>query len=180
MLFRSTGLLNAVHDGSGITVIILDNRITAMTGGQFEPGTGQTLMGRPAKPVELARICAALGVERIKVADTYDLKQTQRVIEEEINTDEVSVIITNRPCALYPPENRKRVRRSPFAVDPAKCIWCHTCFNVSCPAIGESDRKTEKGLTQSRIDPTLCTGCSVCAQVCAVGAIASSGDGDSA
>jgi indolepyruvate ferredoxin oxidoreductase alpha subunit len=172
-----TGLLNAVHAGAGITVILLDNRITAMTGGQFEPGTGKTLAGKPAKPVELARICAALGVERIKVADTYNLKQTQDVIAGEIDLDEVSVIITNRPCALYPPEIRKRIRRPPFTVDLARCIGCHTCFKVSCPAIGESDQKTEKGLTKSRIDPSLCTGCSVCSQVCPVGAIVSTGKG---
>jgi indolepyruvate ferredoxin oxidoreductase alpha subunit len=166
-----TGLLNAVHDSAGITVVLLDNRITAMTGGQFEPGTGKTLAGNSAKPVEFARICSALGVERIKVIDPYDLEQTGRVLKEELETDQVSVVITNRPCALYPPENRKRVRQAPFTVDPARCIGCHTCFNVSCPAIGESDRRTSKNLTQSRIDPSLCTGCSVCSQVCPVGAI---------
>jgi indolepyruvate ferredoxin oxidoreductase alpha subunit len=172
-----TGLLNAVHDGSGITVILLDNRITAMTGGQYEPGTGKTLAGKSAKPVEFAKICAALGVERIKVVDTYNLKQTEQVIAGEIDVDEVSVIITSRPCALYPPEIRRRIRRPPFTVDLSKCIGCHTCFKVSCPAIGESDQRTEKGLTKSHIDPSACTGCSVCSQVCPVGAIVSAGEG---
>jgi indolepyruvate ferredoxin oxidoreductase alpha subunit len=175
-----TGLLNAVHDGAGITVVLLDNRITAMTGGQFEPGSGRTLRGEAVKPVEFARICAALGVERIKVVDPYDLKQTQAVLDEETARDELSVVITNRPCALYPPEMRKKVRRPPFAVDPARCIGCHTCFKVSCPAIGESGVRTEKGLTQSRIDPERCTGCSVCAQVCPVGAIVPAESGEEA
>ena len=166
-----TGLLNAVHDSAGITVILLDNRITAMTGGQFEPGTGKTLMGKSAKPVELARICAALGIERIKVVDPYDLDQTSRILGEELETDEVSVIITNRPCALYPPEIRKLVRRPPFTVDLSKCIGCHSCFKVGCPAIAESRERTPKNLTKSHIDPILCTGCSVCSQVCPVGAI---------
>jgi indolepyruvate ferredoxin oxidoreductase alpha subunit len=170
-----TGLLNAVHDGSGITVVILDNRITAMTGGQHEPGTGRTLRGASVKSVDLAKICAALGVERIKVADTYDLKQTQKVIEEEINEDEVSVIITSRSCALYPPEVRKTVRQPPYTVDPSVCIGCHACFKVSCPAIGESSEKTGKGLSKSHIDSAMCTGCSVCSQVCPVGAIVPSG-----
>jgi indolepyruvate ferredoxin oxidoreductase, alpha subunit len=175
-----TGLLNAVHDAAGITVILLDNRITAMTGGQFEPGTGKTLMGKPAKPVELARICSALGVERIKVIDPYDLEQTGRVLKEELETDDLSVVITNRPCALYPPEIRKRVKQAPFTVDLSKCIGCHTCFKVSCPAIGESGEKTPKNLTKSRIDASLCTGCSVCSQVCPVGAIVRTGEGTAA
>ena len=166
-----TGLLNAVNDGAGITVVIADNRITAMTGGQQHPGTGRTLMGKQAKQVELAKICQALGVERIKIVDPYDLQQTQKTLKEEMETDELSVVITNRPCALYPPENRKRVKEKPFAVDLDICIGCHTCLKVSCPAISESNEKTEKGLTKSHIDPLLCTGCSVCAQVCPVTAI---------
>ena len=166
-----TGLLNAVSSKTGITVVILDNRITAMTGGQHHPGAGKDLYGSTSKQVELAKLCQALGAERIKVIDPYDLKQTQSVLREEMDADTLSVVITNRPCALYPPENRKKVRQIPFAVDPEACIGCHACFRVSCPAIGESGRMTAKGKMQSRIDTELCTGCSVCAQVCPVGAI---------
>jgi indolepyruvate ferredoxin oxidoreductase, alpha subunit len=166
-----TGLLNAVHDGSGITVVILDNRITAMTGGQWQPGTGRTVGGAAAKPVELAKICAALGVERIRVIDPYDLKRTETVLGEALSSRELSVLITNRPCTLYPPEVRKTILRPPFRVKPETCIGCHTCFKVSCPAIGESGEKTDKGLTRSFIDRTLCTGCSICSQVCPVQAI---------
>jgi indolepyruvate ferredoxin oxidoreductase alpha subunit len=166
-----TGLINAVHDNSGITVVILDNRITAMTGGQHQPGTGKTIRGVPAKPVEFASICRALGVERIKVIDPYRLDETLRTLKEEMQTEEVSVVITNRPCTLYPPEVRKQILETPFRVDPAVCIGCHACFRVSCPAIGEADTKTDKGKTQSKIDPKICTGCSVCSQVCPVGAI---------
>lgn len=166
-----TGLLNAVNDKAGITVVIADNRITAMTGGQQHPGTGETLMGEKAKQVELAKICQALGVERIKVVDPYRLEETQKTLKEEIETEEISAVITNRPCALFPAKNRKRIRQKPYRVDLEKCIGCHTCFKVSCPAISESDKKTAKGLTKSHIDATLCTGCSVCAQVCPVNAI---------
>jgi indolepyruvate ferredoxin oxidoreductase alpha subunit len=166
-----TGLLNAASSGAGITVVILDNRITAMTGGQFHPGAGKDLHGSVSRPVELAKLCQALGVDRIKVVDPYDLKQTQSVLKEEMETDTLSVVITNRPCALYPPENRKKVKQIPFTVNPDACIGCHTCFRVSCPAISESDQMTAKGKTQSQIDPEICTGCSVCAKVCPVGAI---------
>ena len=92
-------------------------------------------------------------------------------MKEELELETLSVIITNRPCALYPPEMRKKVRSNPFQVDLEKCIGCHACMNVSCPAISESNTKTEKGLTKSHINTVFCTGCSVCAQVCPVEAI---------
>ncbi|MBN1894985.1 indolepyruvate ferredoxin oxidoreductase subunit alpha [bacterium] len=166
-----TGLLAAVHEASGITIVILDNRITAMTGGQHHPGAGKKMGGGEAQRVEFARLCQALGVTRIKVIDPYDLETTRNVLSGEMENEELSVVITNRPCALYPPENRKKVREKPFRVDLEKCIGCHSCFKVSCPAISESTEKTAKGLTKSRIDPVLCTGCSVCSQVCPVQAI---------
>ena len=166
-----TGLLNAVNDNAGITIIIMDNRITAMTGGQYHPGTGKTLMGQPSGKADLARICQALGASRIKVVDPYRLEDTKSVLKEEMDNETLSIIITNRPCALYPPENRKKIKRSPFQVDLEKCIGCHACMRVSCPAISESEQKTDKGNTKSQIDKLLCTGCSVCAQVCPVGAI---------
>lgn len=166
-----TGLLNAVNDHASITVIIVDNSITAMTGGQHHPGTGKHLNGSQTPKVDLAKICQALGVRRIKVIDPYDLEQTHSVIREEMSLDELSVIITNRPCALYPPENRRNVRQAAFRVDYDLCIGCHACMRVACPAISESENLTDKGKTKSQIDETLCTGCSVCAQVCPVEAI---------
>ncbi len=166
-----TGLLNAVNNGSDITVVIADNRITAMTGGQHHPGSGKTLSGNAGTQVQFAKLCESLGVKRIKVIDPYLLKETQETLKEEMECGELSVVITNRPCALFPEENRKSVRRTPFFMDPEKCIGCHSCFKVGCPAISASERTTKKGLAQSRIDESLCTGCSVCAQVCPVQAI---------
>ncbi|MCD6118068.1 indolepyruvate ferredoxin oxidoreductase subunit alpha [bacterium] len=166
-----TGLLNAVNDNSGITVVIADNSITAMTGGQFHPGTGETLDGDIGAKVDKVKICEALGVKHIRKVDPYDLTATREALKEEMERDELSVIITTRPCALFPPEMRKLVKQTPFTVDLDKCIGCKTCFQVSCPAIGLSDEKTDKGLNKSHIDASLCTGCSVCAQVCPVNAI---------
>jgi len=161
-----TGLLNAVNNKSDITVVIADNSITAMTGGQQHPGTGKTLMGDETRKIDLVQVCKALGVRTIRKIDTYDLEETKKVLKEEMQSGELSVVITTRPCALFPPEIRKQVRQKPFQVDHEKCIGCHTCLKVSCPAISETDQKTGKGLTKTGIDPALCTGCSVCAQVC--------------
>ncbi|MBN1780660.1 indolepyruvate ferredoxin oxidoreductase subunit alpha [bacterium] len=166
-----TGLLNAVNDNAGITVIIMDNSITAMTGGQLHPGSGRHLNGSEAPKMQFAALCQALGCDRIKVIDPYEIKQTESVLKEALNSDELSVIITNRPCALYPHENRRLVRQAPFRVNEDQCIGCHACMRVSCPAVSESDNRTAKGKTKSHIDTVLCTGCSVCAQVCPVNAI---------
>jgi len=166
-----TGLLNAVNNKSDITIVIADNSITAMTGGQQHPGTGKTLMGEETRKVDLVEICKALGVKNVRKVDTYDLEETKRVLKEEMQSGELSVVITTRPCALFPPEIRKKILNKPFKVDLDKCTGCHICLQVSCPAITEIDQKTDKGLTKVHIDPSLCTGCSVCAQVCPVDAI---------
>ena len=166
-----TGLLNAANDGADITVVIADNSITAMTGGQQHPGSGKTLMGEGANKVDLVAICKSLGVKNVKIADPYHLDDIQKILKEEMESDELSVVITNRPCALFPPEMRKLVKEKPYTVDLEKCIGCKRCFQVSCPAISDAEEKTEKNLFKTKIDPLLCTGCSVCAQVCPVNAI---------
>ena len=171
-----TGLLNAVNSKSGITIMILDNRITAMTGGQHHPGSGEAIDGSPAFQVDFENLCRALGAENIRRIDTYNLKETLDILKEEMASDELSVIITNRPCALYPKENRKLVKQTPFRVNHEICIGCHACFRVSCPAISASAELTDKGKTKSQIDPLLCTGCSICAQVCPVQAIVRIGE----
>ncbi len=166
-----TGLLNGINDRAGITVVIADNRITAMTGGQHHPGTGNTLMGTEGKHINLTELCKALGAKRVRVVDPYMLDEMEKVLSEEMQSDELSVVITNRPCALFPPENRKLIKQNPFYIDSEKCTGCHLCLKVNCPAISESEEKSEKGLTKCIIDGNLCTGCSVCAQVCPVDAI---------
>ncbi|MBO5976146.1 MAG: indolepyruvate ferredoxin oxidoreductase subunit alpha, partial [Oscillospiraceae bacterium] len=151
-----TGLANIAYNGSASTVIILDNSITGMTGHQQNPTTGYNLRGEPAAKIDLEALCHALGINRVKVVDPYDLAQCDKVLKEELAAEEPSVIISRRPCALL-----KYVKHSsPLAIDPDKCKGCKMCMKIGCPAISFRDGKAS-------IDPTQCVGCGVCQQLCA-------------
>ncbi len=162
-----TGLLDAVYNKSNVTVIILDNSATAMTGGQEHPATGFTLMGEEAGKVDLKAICRAVGVKRIVDLDPYDNAATMKAIKEEMAAKETSVIITSRPCVLMP----KRIMEEPYAVDMELCNGCSACFRISCPAISAAAELNEHGKPKAIIDETVCTGCTLCAQVCPTEAI---------
>ncbi|MFH2034967.1 MAG: indolepyruvate ferredoxin oxidoreductase subunit alpha [Candidatus Zixiibacteriota bacterium] len=157
-----TGLLDAVYNKSNITVMILDNRITAMTGGQQNPATGHTLMGEPTKEVNLIELCKALGVESVTEVDPYDYDKTLEVLKSSLEFDGPSVVITNRPCVLMP----KRVIDRAYKVDLELCNGCSACFRIGCPAIMTSKEKTKRNRPKAEIDPVLCTGCTICAQIC--------------
>ncbi|MBO4831250.1 MAG: indolepyruvate ferredoxin oxidoreductase subunit alpha [Oscillospiraceae bacterium] len=150
-----TGLVNIAYNGSKSTVIILDNSITGMTGHQQNPTTGLDIHGDPAGKIDLEAFCRAIGINRVRVVDPYDLAQCEQAVREETEADEPSVIISRRPCALL-----KTVRHEPpFAVDKEKCVGCKSCMRIGCPAISFKSGKTE-------IDKTLCVGCGVCTQLC--------------
>lgn len=150
-----TGLVNIAYNDSNSTVIILDNSITGMTGHQQNPTTGFNLKGDPAAKVDLEALCHALGINRVKVVDPYDLAQCESVIKEELAAPEASVIISRRPCALL-----KYVKHNaPLHVDTEKCKSCKACMKIGCPAISFADGK-------AKVDTTLCTGCGVCRQLC--------------
>jgi len=157
-----TGLLDAVYNKSNVTVVILDNRVTAMTGGQQHPATGYTLMGEETKQVDFVTLCKALGVESVREVDPYDFKGLLDVFKEEIERPGPSVVITNRACVLMP----KRIMDKPYTVVAEDCNGCSACFRIGCPAIMTSTELTDKGKPKAVIDPLLCTGCSLCAQVC--------------
>ena len=152
-----TGLINAVYNRSGITLIILDNSTTGMTGHQQHPATGKNLKGEPAPAVLLDELCRACGVKEIDVVDAYDLAEVERVIKKDILSDEVSVIIAQRPCVLLD----KSVKPLKTVSD---CRNCGKCMKLGCPAI-------VRGADGVKIDPDQCTGCGICAQVCPFGAI---------
>ena len=155
-----TGLVNIAYNDSNSTVIILDNSITGMTGHQQNPTTGFNLKGDPAAKVDLEALCHALGIQRVRVVDPYNLSQCEEAIKEELAADEASVIISRRPCALL-----KYVKHNaPLRVDSEKCKSCKMCMKIGCPAISIVDGKAV-------IDSTLCTGCGVCQQLCKFGAL---------
>ena len=140
---------------SNSTVIILDNSITGMTGHQQNPTTGYNIKGEPAGKIDLEKLCKALGIERVKVVDPYNLKECEDVIKEELSIDAPSVIISRRPCVLL-----KYVKLAPpISVDADKCKGCKSCMKLGCPAISFRDKKAV-------IDETLCVGCGVCEQMC--------------
>ncbi len=155
-----TGLVNIAYNDSNSTVIILDNSITGMTGHQHNPTTGFNLKGDVAAKVDLEALCHALGIERVRVVDPYDLRQCEEVIREETSVKAPSVIISRRPCALLKYVEHKK----PLLVDSEKCKSCKMCMKVGCPAISMVDGK-------ATIDNTLCTGCGVCMQLCKFGAM---------
>ena len=155
-----TGLANIAYNGSNSTVIIVDNSITGMTGHQHNPTTGYNIKGDPATKIDLEALCHALGINRVRVVDPYDIKTTEAVIMEEIEADEPSVIISRRPCALL-----KYVKAKPsLTVDNDKCRSCKACMKIGCPAISMKGGK-------AKIDETLCVGCEVCKQLCHFDAI---------
>jgi indolepyruvate ferredoxin oxidoreductase, alpha subunit len=157
-----TGLLDAVYNKSNVTVMILDNRATAMTGGQQHPATGRTLMGEDATRVDIPTLCRALGVHSVRELDAYDYDAALAMIKEEMDRPGPSVIITTRPCVLMP----KRIMNEPYVVDLELCTACGACFRISCPAIAASTETNKHGHPKAIIDDTLCTGCTLCAQVC--------------
>ncbi len=170
--FLHTGLnslMEMAYNQSPATVIILDNRITAMTGRQENPASGFTLAGGEAPEVKIPDLCRSLGIRHVRTIDPYDLEETRKVLVEEMNRPEPSVIITNRPCCLIKGEDRF-VKSPALAVDQPHCTGCRACLRIGCPAIEwQPDAEGTKG--KAFIDPQLCTGCKVCQQLCKFDAI---------
>ena len=155
-----TGLANIAYNQTNSTVIILDNSITGMTGHQQNPTTGYNIKGDPAGKIDLEALVKAMGIERVRVVDPYNLEECDRVIKEELAVSEPSVIISRCPCALL-----KYVKHNgPLKCDREKCVGCKSCMRIGCPAISMKDGKVV-------IDETLCVGCGVCTQLCKFGAL---------
>ena len=154
-----TGLIDIVYNKGANTVIILDNSITGMTGHQDNPTTGYTIRGEETAQVNLVTLCKSVGVKNVVVADPFDVKTFEKVVKEEVERDEPSVIIAQRPCALL-----KKVKYTGRCVINDKCKKCKMCMKLGCPAISfDGD--------EIRIDETQCNGCGLCFNVCPFGAM---------
>ena len=153
-----TGLINAVYNGSNLTLIILDNSTTGMTGHQNHPATGLTLKGTPSPILDLVELCKVVGSKSVTVVDAYDMPAVEKAVKSAIDEEGVSVVIAKRPCALLS-------KKYPPALSIDGCKKCGACLKIGCPAI----EKQKDG--SARINSSLCVGCGLCVGLCKFNAI---------
>ncbi|MCX5865066.1 MAG: indolepyruvate ferredoxin oxidoreductase subunit alpha [Deltaproteobacteria bacterium] len=171
-------LINTVYNKSYSTVIILDNRITAMTGQQPNPASGSTIMGEPANSIDFPALCRAVGVKYVRTVDPHDIEGTYAVLKEEIERPEPSVVITRFPCVLTPEEKKRP--KSPFRSIIKNCTGCGMCLRLGCPSINwvpllpeeaKALGKKEKQKGYVLINEATCIGCGQCLSLCKFEAI---------
>ncbi len=160
-----TGLIDVVYNKGNSTVIILDNSITGMTGHQNNPSTGFTIKNEPTKQVDFVKLAKAIGIDRVRIADPFNISEFEQVLKEELLADEPSVIISQRPCALL-----KSVKfEGPLRINTDKCKMCRMCMSIGCPSIVDNG-------TNIVVDQTLCVGCDLCTKVCKFDAFERAGE----
>mgnify|MGYP005854085659 CR=1 FL=1 len=160
-------LANVIYNQGNVLTIIVDNHTTAMTGHQGHPGTGKTLMGGQSPKIDFVQLARGMGVEVVERADPTDLEGFEEAVKRCLEAHAPAVLVADAPCVFADFE-----RHAPYRVDEDICNGCSLCFRVGCPAIGPSDIIDEKtGRPKATIDPLLCYGCDLCAQVCARGGI---------
>jgi indolepyruvate ferredoxin oxidoreductase alpha subunit len=158
-----SGLINMVYNGGDAVVIIMNNDTTGMTGGQEHAGTGRTAKGTEAPRLDIAKLCQAIGAKRVREIDAYNIKGLEKIMKEELAEKGPSVLISNQPCVL-----RYRVTKKAYAVERKTCSGCKMCLKAGCIALSF----TPEGKTGFvEVDPLLCNGCGVCAQLCATGSM---------
>jgi indolepyruvate ferredoxin oxidoreductase alpha subunit len=156
-------LIDAVYNGSNLTLVILDNSATGMTGSQPHPAAGKNALGQPAPKLDLVAMARAAGVEYVSVVDTWQRKEVIRTMRKALSHKGPAVVIAQGPCQQLPEMKRREI--VPFVVEEELCTRCEACFKVWCPAI----KRTENDFPF--IVPEECTACTVCAQVCPTAAI---------
>ena len=164
-----TGLLGMAYNGAEALVVIMDNRTTAMTGGQDHPGSGRGLRGQAARQVDIVKLVKALGIENVFEIDSFRIEDTEAAVRKGLETPGPYVLVDRNPCIL-----RYRVKRPVLHVDPEKCTGCRACLKVACVALGLVSSGDKRKV---RIDPEICNGCGICSQQCKFDAISRSGSG---
>lgn len=159
-----TGLLNMVYNGGTGTLVIVDNGTTGMTGHQQHAGTGKDIRNDPAPAVDLVGLVKALGVKDVRVLDPFDLKNTEKELKGALASEELSVLIMRRPCALIIKD-----KYPPYRVEQSVCKKCKMCLKIGCPSI---ENMGDNGVV---INKSLCFGCGLCASVCPFGAMQKEG-----
>lgn len=158
-----TGLLGMAYNGGDALVVIMDNRTTAMTGGQDHPGSGRGLRGQATRQVDIVELVKVLGVENVVEINAYKIEETEAAIRKGLDTPGPYVLVDRNPCVL-----RYRVKRPTLTVDSDKCTGCRACLKVACVALGLVPSDGEQKV---RIDPEICNGCGICSQHCKFDAI---------
>ncbi len=158
-----TGLIDMVYNGGDALVVIMNNDTTGMTGGQEHPGTGRSASGAAAPKLSIEKLCQVIGAKRVREIDAYDIKGLEKTMREELAAPGTSVLISNQPCVL-----RYRVSKKALTVDRATCVGYKACLKAGCIALSFA-AEGKKGF--AAIDPLLCNGCGVCAQLCATKSI---------
>ncbi|GAG22261.1 unnamed protein product, partial [marine sediment metagenome] len=157
------GLLNAIQHQTPLTLIIMDNGWTSMTGMQVNPGTDKTFQQPGGRRIDLAQVIPGLGVDQFFVIDPYDLKGATSIIEECLTLPGVKVVLSRRECAIQARRQGRRTRN--VRLIPEKCVLCKQCVTATgCPALSIKHESIA-------IDPALCNGCGLCAAVCPTGAL---------
>jgi indolepyruvate ferredoxin oxidoreductase alpha subunit len=167
-------LASAVYNRSKIVVTILDNRITAMTGQQDNPGTGTTLQGEEGAHIDIAAVVRAMGVTFVEEVDAWDVNKINRTLRAAMRHEDGPAVLIVRGACVFTPHFHPQPR---MQIDHEKCVACGSCLQVGCPAIFKSDDiYPTNNKPKPSIDPLLCTGCTVCMQVCPTEAIAPIGE----
>lgn len=162
--FMHTGvnsLMNMVYNKATGTVMILDNSTTGMTGHQDNAATGKTLQGEPTNAIDIFSLCKAMGIKHVIEVDAFDVVTLEKILKEETQREEISVIIVKSPCVLL---DKSPITKQ-YIVDADVCKKCGMCLKPGCPAI----TKSEDGIVS--INDTMCTGCGLCDTMCKFGAI---------
>lgn len=161
-----TGILSALYNNTPVTTIVLDNRITGMTGHQENPGSGKTLAGDAAPVTEIAEIAKSMGYKKVVTVPAEDLAELERVLIDAMDGDEAALIIAYAPCRIA----AKLTKAGLVEVDADKCKACGACFKMGCPAMTRG-KELRPGAYQMVVDANQCAGCTQCSQVCKFDAI---------